>query len=412
MSRKGSDLPQQWHCTFCKMALEKTSPDPILVCPYCSMLQPGVNTREQARTDPQAYVKEPDICHQCGLELLPKAEGCIGCGAPRRQEVGQVEQYNVNPASGSYIQTESHLAARHQQEQQHNLSSQLSEQQTQMLQQPEMQQMFAQWFMQLFQQQQHHDAQQNETSNQKPQSTIQHSVIIRCECGAVFNPGARACATCGKPLPRNQPTGPPCFYCKKLLIKPDATICATCSRKQPEKATPVSKSPKIPESDAASLLDVSNQQKMSSSTPISSPPIAGVISSPYSPQPQYNFPQMFGSQFSLPWPRFPMSSPQSINQPRGGRPQYIHSGIAGPMSLPIQEQTPTSSNNIVADNVAPQMFPDVPATARPSKGAGVVDRDYNSVSSGHTLSTASQDPLSQSNIIKSSQDYAGEFRNS
>ena len=417
MSREGGDLPQEWHCTFCNMTFEKTSPDPIFFCPYCSALQPGV-TWEQARTD-QPYVKDPDVCHQCRMELLPDAKGCVGCGALRRQDSDQIEVCNVNPAP--YNQTDSRLAARQQQEQQRDSPSQLSEQQMQMqmLQQPGMQQMFAQWLMyqqQLFQQQHHHDAQQNETSKQKPQSTNQHSVTIRCVCGAVFNPGARVCANCGKPPPRNQPTGPPCAYCKKLLLKPDATKCAACSRKQPEKGrlTPVSKLPNIPESDASSLQHGTNQQQYeSSSVPILLSPIAKGVCSPHGQQPQYyNFPQMFGTPFVLPWLRFPMSSPQSSNQPQqGGHPLCIQSGI-GHMSSPIQEQTPTASINSAADNVAPPMFPDVPATARPSKGAGVVDRDYNSVSSGDTLSTASQDPLSQSNIIKSSQDYAGEFRNS
>ena len=422
MSNETSNSAPQWQCVSCNMTLPKAPSVPF--CPYCYAPKPGTAyTWEQAAGPGQPpaigspppvmphhhaapYDNVPIQCRFCRVPLLPDTEGCISCGAPMHLASGY-HQFQGGPA---YVPTPDFrpgtelgpATANHDQQGQQEYQQQMYEQQMQILQQPGMQQMFAQWFLQQQLQRQQQQPQEPQQPGKQDEATIaaqsrqkaqqgkgnaQH--IICCDCGAVFNPDAKLCASCGRPPPRSQPTaGPPCFYCQKLLIKPDATTCAGCSRRQPKRTTQGTKSSEAPTPGATSLPPGLFQQQSSSShaAPAKSPTaIAETIFSPQAPapQPSFNFPMIFGTpypSFALQWPRFPVS-PQSNSRPQQGvQQQYAQRPGIETMSSPIQEQTPTSSNIGVLGNVPPHhlssvghvelqiQLPDVPGTARPSKG--------------------------------------------
>lgn len=85
------------------------------------------------------------------------------------------------------------------------------------------------------------------------ESTEQKLNTIKCsDCGAEFFPGARICPNrnCGRPfIPQNTPCGPPCYYCRKPLIKPGAKSCGGCGKYQP--ATPTEPSQTSPNAVAS-----------------------------------------------------------------------------------------------------------------------------------------------------------------
>lgn len=85
------------------------------------------------------------------------------------------------------------------------------------------------------------------------QESTKQKLSAKClSCGTELVPGARFCANrdCGKSIiPRNTPCGPPCHYCKKLLIKPSAKRCDECGRDQP--GTPTEPSQTSPNAAAS-----------------------------------------------------------------------------------------------------------------------------------------------------------------
>ena len=91
-------------------------------------------------------------------------------------------------------------------------------------------------------QQHRQELEQQRKEQQHKEKTIQEmqgNLDVVCECGTPFHPGAKNCANskCGKPRPRNQPQGPPCVHCGKLLMKEGASRCQSCYKKQPETPT-------------------------------------------------------------------------------------------------------------------------------------------------------------------------------
>lgn len=229
----------KWQCVNCHVTLVLQGVDKALPsCPFCRAPQPGFTWDQAGRQEqpPSAdrenqpyqgshvsdnYYRSThgNECLLCGVPLHPNTESCVACGTPVswNQAVGQLFQASTTDHGQYTPHLMSHFQPVSQKQQQHQ---QLS----------------------------HHNGneQHEETAaSQQEQGNPQHSGTVDCDCGAQFRPGARACAECGKPPPRNQPQGPPCFHCGQRLIKESASRCASCGKRQPGTPTKLTETPTL-----------------------------------------------------------------------------------------------------------------------------------------------------------------------
>ena len=180
-------------------------------------------------------------------------------------------------------------------------------------------------------------------------------VSVRCGgCGTYFPAGAKLCAKCGRPPPRNAPEGPPCFYCSKPLQKHGAIVCVACGRRQP-----MTRQDKTADS---SLLRME-------ATPQAQPAVVGEMVASYPPP--YRYPLQFGP--SSPIQPFSKSTTHSPIQSDTNRQTFTHKSAS------------------------------VPASARPTKGPLIVELNHGNSDLGSAADALSSNKNEAKLNIQSSE---------